>query len=837
MDLSTSLLWVPFSLLMGALAWISATNLPRPAEDAWIYLARVRDFFELGEIKAAGFSRLAVNGWLPEQAELSLISGLDPVALMLRYLSPTLVVVALLALYALARTLLQNQKGALVICSLFALFFLANFGSPSFNSVLAPGGELIHRITEDKYVARYAFLPVALSLAVIFLRDRSRRNLGLFFFVCLSAAVIHPLGLVFVGASIAGFGLIHLAINRRDSEAWSGIGGLWLVLLVLTGPPALYLLATGSPLLSKLEAQDPGVATTLIGTEQYEQRLLEVGEGSFVLHPSFLLDPAMLVAYLLGVPFLIWKAKNNLAAQLLLGTLAFVPVLTFVPYTATLISSIIGPWLLHRLAWPLLLAALLTLGWMCWEALRFVGSQLGRFDLTRRVAPFLPLAIVVYLLITTIPLTLTGIRAADASDKSPQTESTCEDPVFRWMQSAIPDPGRVMAPRLESSCITAYSASARVLGSRGSSRLEGRQDQETFYDALTFGPDTLQILQSREVSYVMLPVNSPLNVQLEHLSGFSRMDNSGQRYRAYEVEREALEPTPVVVANGNFNEEEWDAAIEAYTEALEGDPDERFLAYLGLGRAYAEKELYAEAIENYEAALELDPESPAAHDLLAKAYDKAGEKSRARDEFERAVELDPENVDLRLRYGQFLTPIDPRAAIEQHRVVVEAFPKVPEYRAELGAALLLANNSEAADKAFERAVYLSPLSAKFQADIGRAYLLTRRPEVALRYHERALELEPNNQLYTLELGRVHGVLSTRDGRDEEHFEEAEALLKRVDELDRRPWQEDQREAAQFALGDLYQAWDRPEDAAAAYEQALELNPDSKEAKNKLDKLR
>src|SRR5215216_2540475 len=64
MDLSTSLLWVPFSLLMGALAWISATNLPRPAEDAWIYLARVRDFFELGEIKAAGFSRLAVNGWL-----------------------------------------------------------------------------------------------------------------------------------------------------------------------------------------------------------------------------------------------------------------------------------------------------------------------------------------------------------------------------------------------------------------------------------------------------------------------------------------------------------------------------------------------------------------------------------------------------------------------------------------------------------------------------------------------------------------------------------------------------------------------------------------------------
>jgi tetratricopeptide (TPR) repeat protein len=837
-DLSTALLWVPFSLLMGALAWISAVNLPRPAEDAWIYLAHVRDIVELGSLKAHGSSRLLINGWLPEQAGLSRISGLDPIELVLRYLAPTLIVVALLALYALARTILKNEKAALVIGSLSALFFLVNFGSPSFHSILAPGGEFIDRITEDKYVARYIFLSVALSLAILFLRDRSRRNLGLFFFVCLSSALVHPLGLVFIGASVAGLGLVHLALNRRDREAWLGVGGLWIVLLLLTGPPALYLLATGSPLLSRLDALDPGVATTLIDTEQYEQRLLEIWEGSFVLHPSFLLDPAMLVAYLLGIPFLIWKARNSLGARLLLGTLAFVPVLVFVPYVATLISGIIGPWLLHRLAWPLLLAALLTLGWICWEALRFAGSRLGEFAFARHVAPFLPLVVVVYLLINAVPLVLTGIRAANASDKSPQTETTCEDPVFRWMQSAIPDSGRVMAPRLESGCVTAYTASAKVLGARGRSQSDGEQDQEAFYNAPTFGPDSLRILQSYEADYVMLPLNSPLNTQLEHLPGFNHVENPSERYRMYAIQGRTLEPTSsVVIANGNFNDEEWDAAIEAYTEALEGDPDERFLAYLGLGRANAKKDLYAEAVENYQAALEIDPESPDTHDLLATAYNEAGEKPRAREEFEKAVELDPENVDLHLRYGQFLASIDPQAALQQHLAVVEAFPKVPEYRAELGSTLLLAGNPEAADKEFERAVYLSPLSAKLQADIGRANLLAQRPEEALRYYERALDLEPNNQLYTMELGRVHARLSTRDGRDEDHFEEAEALLKRVEELSPRLGQGDQREAAWYALGDLYLAWDRPGDAAAAFEQALELNPNSKRAQERLDGLR
>ena len=40
-----------------------------------------------------------------------------------------------------------------------------------------------------------------------------------------------------------------------------------------------------------------------------------------------------------------------------------------------------------------------------------------------------------------------------------------------------------------------------------------------------------------------------------------------------------------------------------------------------------------------------------------------------------------------------------------------------------------------------------------------------------------------------------------------------------------------------SLGDLYYQWGREEEAIAVYEQALERDPDSEEAENRLEELR
>jgi hypothetical protein len=89
----------------------------------------------------------------------------------------------------------------------------------------------------------------------------------------------------------------------------------------------------------------------------------------------------------------------------------------------------------------------------------------------------------------------------------------------------------------------------------------------------------------------------------------------------------------------------------------------------------------------------------------------------------------------------------------------------------------------------------------------------------------------------VELGRVYALLSVLNGPNQEHFEEAQALLKCVDNLGSWPREEDQRKEAPTRLAIRYLAWNRPEDAAAAYEEAPETDPSLEEAKRGIEEIR
>src|SRR5215216_4865448 len=168
------LLWVPFLALVAALTYISRINAPSYFGDIWVYLSWVREFLggdRLASVEpyfggAVGLSRARINGWLLEQAALSRVSGVEAVHLAFSYLSPALAIVALLAVYALARTLFKSEKAALFCGCLYALFLLIHLDA----SRLSFGGEFIQRLPEDKLATRYVFLPMALAFAVVFLK-------------------------------------------------------------------------------------------------------------------------------------------------------------------------------------------------------------------------------------------------------------------------------------------------------------------------------------------------------------------------------------------------------------------------------------------------------------------------------------------------------------------------------------------------------------------------------------------------------------------------------------------------------------------------------------------
>ncbi|MCA1688458.1 MAG: DUF6077 domain-containing protein [Actinobacteria bacterium] len=562
-------LWVPFVLLGSALAFVSRARVPHPYNDIWVYLAYVREFLSTDDLalyepyfgRVTELSRAQINGWLLVQASLSQISGIDPVELALRYLAPTLVIVALLAFYTLARTLFKSEAAALLAGCLCALFFLIHL-SPSLSTF---GGEFIGRIAEDKFVARFLFLPISLAFAFVYLEDRKLRYLGAFAFTCWSVMAMHPVGLAIIGLSIAGFGLVHVALNWRKREAWAKVAGLAAALLSVLLIPAVYVLATGNSLTAFLESadinsNDPDVLANMAFVRPEWKHVYEIGDGSYIMHPSLVLDPVILGSLLLGVPFLLWRLKSSLAAQLLLGVLFISVLVCYVPPVATFVGdNIVLPGQLWRLAWPIPLAALLTGGWMAWEVSRRVEAYLRRFGFVRRVARFVPLALVVVLAAVAAPTAVAGADNIYRTDEEvAQVKRSCFDPIFYWMRDNIREPSVVLAPDLENTCIPAYSASANVVSLRGGLILEvlpdleertdgrvevpqGALDVQAFFSHPTFEEVSL-ILRRYDVDYVVVPTKKPrLNARLRSLPGIITTDSPGQGYALYVVDHRRLD--------------------------------------------------------------------------------------------------------------------------------------------------------------------------------------------------------------------------------------------------------------------------------------------------------
>ena len=851
------LMWLPLLAFGAVLAYTASRVVPEPNEDQWAYLAYIQSYLgseNLGLInpfygtEVQGFSRLMINGWLAVQAAFSGVSGIDPANLASGYLAPALVLISLLAFYWLARALFENEGAALLTGALYGLFLLFYLDDipTSF------GGELVRRVAEDKFAARYLLLPVALGLAVLYLRKRGWLRLGMFTLVFWTTGAVHPMVLGILGLGVAALGTVHLISNFKDRNAWGGVLALGTVVFLTLVPPAAYLIITGSTLLSKASTLDPALVENRLSTWQDQKRLLILGEGSYIMHPSLVLNPIIAGAYLVGIPFLIWRVKRSLAAQMLLGLLLFFAFLVYFPPVASFAAQFVRPWLIYRLAWPIPLAALLTVGWMTWELLAYATRRFGGARL-QGAAPLLGLILVILLASVATPRALAGIRTLDSVDETPQENASCADPAFDWMRKTVDSKSVVLAPELENSCIPAYSSLTNVVGYRdqfleenatgetdsagqGSSSRKAQAVQD-FFDATTVSSAMIKTLQTYKVDYVLLQTDSALNIQLGHLPGFTPLDNPGGRYRFYAVNRNELTTTQAVAGNDALQAEDPSAAVNVYSAALAGDTNEATLAYTGLGMSYEALGSPSDAAAAYEEAVALAPEESTLYSLLSGAYGEAGESSYAAQALQSGLDPFPRDTNLRTQLTSLLMFQDASAAVDVQRKVVERFPEVPSYRIKLGTVLIMSGDESAADRQFEKAVSRDPLSPELLTDVALANQIAGRDTASLEYYERALTLEPDSPGYNLNVGSAYAKLATGDNRNEEDFKRSEKYLKRATELDPRPGRIDVRAVAWGELGDLYAKWDRKDQAIKAYEKALDIKPDYTQAQQGLDKVR
>ena len=561
-------LWVPFAALVAALAFIARITAPSYYGDVWIYLSWVREYlggdrlasvepFFGGEV---GLSRARINGWLLEQAAVARVSGVDPVELTFSYLNPALVVAALLVFYALARILFESERAALLSGCLYSLFFLVHLSQ----SRIAWGGEFVQRLPEDKLVAKFLFLPLALACAFAFVEGGAKRYFVGFTFLCCAVMAVHPIGLAIIGISMAGFAVMHLAAAPRSRAAWARISAMGLAGVAIVAIPAVLASAfTDEPLSnaladSDINSGDPDVLRNMIFVSPERNRIFEFADGSYMMHPSLLLDPMIATAFLVGLPFLLWRVKRSLAARLLFGVMYVTTVIVYVPPITTFLGdNVVLPGQIWRLAWPIQLAAVLTLGWLVWTAIGYVTVWLQGLGPARYLAGVLPALLIVALTVATVPQARQGIESIKAHREASRTSGFYpSDPIFPWFRDEMNSPVVVLAPDIQSARIPAYSSEANVVSRRGGLVLtvlpqlenrapgqievpQGSLDVREFFSGTTL-QEGVEILRRNDVDYVMVANDSQLTGALDRLSGLTPVETPSERYALYAVDLQKL---------------------------------------------------------------------------------------------------------------------------------------------------------------------------------------------------------------------------------------------------------------------------------------------------------
>jgi tetratricopeptide (TPR) repeat protein len=203
-------------------------------------------------------------------------------------------------------------------------------------------------------------------------------------------------------------------------------------------------------------------------------------------------------------------------------------------------------------------------------------------------------------------------------------------------------------------------------------------------------------------------------------------------------------------------------AIEQYEAALRIEPDAPNVE-TDYGNALARSGHYPEAIAHYRAALRVLPDSPIAHNDLGNALAATrGGAPEAIAEYQTALRLKPDYADARNNLAQLQADgaetqynlgVDlartgkPEAAIARFEEALRLKPDYVDAHNNLGVVLAGAGRVDEAVSHFEAALRINPNSADAHVNLGLALagMPGRTPE-AIRHFEAALRLKPDPEI-------------------------------------------------------------------------------------------
>jgi hypothetical protein len=234
--------------------------------------------------------------------------------------------------------------------------------------------------------------------------------------------------------------------------------------------------------------------------------------------------------------------------------LVVVTVAVYVPPVATFVGEeLIVPGLLWRLAWPIPLLGLLTVGWMAWEALVYAEARLGGLGIGRGAARALPLALVAVLIAVVAPLAVAKAVGLYREFEAARTADYHPDPIFPWIRDNLEGRGFLLARDSANNVVPAYSTSVDVVSQRGEGMIRDREELErragseidiprryldvhAFFFGSTPDAEAHEILRRYGTDYLMVYAGGPLDSRLKSAPGFSAVEDAPrERYALYAV--------------------------------------------------------------------------------------------------------------------------------------------------------------------------------------------------------------------------------------------------------------------------------------------------------------
>lgn len=258
------------------------------------------------------------------------------------------------------------------------------------------------------------------------------------------------------------------------------------------------------------------------------------------------------------------------------------------------------------------------------------------------------------------------------------------------------------------------------------------------------------------------PLNREVLIKLATVLQTYFPDNNDEAIDCYERLLEFNIDTPQIyyeLGHLYLKKEDKINSISAFKLAVEQDSENPFYNN-SLAYAYTKAELYDDAIEHYQKAIALNPDTEWTSivcQALGSIYAEVkGNIEAAVSTYQAGIILDPNNYDLLISLGDvYMASYDLDSAIRTYCDAITLNPEDARGYSKAGIALWEKDYLEEALVSFHKAIDLNPDNAFAQNNLGIIYLDgLNDAEEALEYFETAVELNPNYTLAYFNAGRA-----------------------------------------------------------------------------------